>query len=640
MLLAVALPPFLKVVLGFGFVIFIHEFGHFLFARLNGVYVEKFAIGFDYPFALASWRGKSGTEYVLGALPVGGYVKMLGQNELPGEIENNPRLQRPDSFLSKTVWQRTSIIAAGVIFNFLSAFALCYFAFGVGFSVSPPAVGSVGFDSLEAGLRPGDEILAIAGKDVDSWEDIFVNYATQDPGATVEFLVERFGNERLLELPIQRDPTQDINFPDFGRPVSTRVRTVAEPSAAFEAGLQPGDWLEAVDGEEIVSWSQFTDLIRRRAETKTSIRVRREVEGVETTVELTATPSSRTPDDVPARTLGIVPDDPAVIGFVDPEGPAAPLGGQVGDRVVSVEGRPVDNWYDLWRIVSWELPEHAPVRLGLDRGGEQVAVTVRQEPAQNWGTGIHGLSTLGFAGEAPDELVIGGVEAGSPASKAKLQSGDVIEQFTVQVDDRKGGKEDLTVESPNWETLQYALNSMESDRVALRVRRGADQRLDLELDAVDAGHDVRIGFLGVGPLVVKETIQLGWGEAVGAALVKPFQILDQFIVGLKAMFLGKLSTKMLSGPVGIIQAMHTYAEEGTGDLLLFLALLSVNLAIVNFLPIPITDGGHFMFLMYEKFKGRRMDDDLYNRFQWAGLVFILMVFVFATFNDVGRLLGF
>lgn len=639
MLLAVALPSFLKVALGFGFVIFIHEFGHFLFARLNGVYVEKFAIGFDYPFALASWRGKSGTEYVIGALPVGGYVKMLGQNELPGEIENNPRLQRPDSFLSKSVWQRTSIIAAGVIFNFLSAFALCYFAFGVGFTVSPPAVGSVGFDSLEAGLRPGDEILSIAGKDVDYWDDIFVNYATQDPGATVEFRVQRDGHERLLELPIQRNPTQDINFPDFGRPLSTRVGTVAKVSAAADAGLQPGDWLDAVDGEEIVSWAQFTDLIRRRAETETRIRVRREVDGAEATVLLTATPSSRTPDDVPAYTLGILPDDPAVIGFVDPDGPAAPLGVQVGDRVVAVEGESIASWYDLWRRVSWELPEHAPVTLALDRGGEQISVTVPQVPADNWGTGIHGLSTLGFAGEAPDELVIGGVEPGSPASKAKLQSGDVIEQFTVQVV-KKDGIEDWTVESPNWETLQYMLNSMDGERVALRVRRGADQRLDLELDAVDAGHDVRIGFLGVGPLVVKETIQLGWGEAVGAALVKPFQILDQFIVGLKAMFLGKLSTKMLSGPVGIIQAMHTYAEEGTGDLLLFLALLSVNLAIVNFLPIPITDGGHFMFLMYEKFKGRRMDDDLYNRFQWAGLVFILMVFVFATFNDVGRLLGF
>ena len=106
------------------------------------------------------------------------------------------------------------------------------------------------------------------------------------------------------------------------------------------------------------------------------------------------------------------------------------------------------------------------------------------------------------------------------------------------------------------------------------------------------------------------------------------------------MAMRRASARMLAGPVGILQATYTYAEKSLGDLANFLALLSVNLAIVNFLPIPITDGGHFVFLMYEKFKGRRMDEELEARFQWAGLVFILLIFLFATFNDVGRIFGF
>ena len=106
------------------------------------------------------------------------------------------------------------------------------------------------------------------------------------------------------------------------------------------------------------------------------------------------------------------------------------------------------------------------------------------------------------------------------------------------------------------------------------------------------------------------------------------------------MFQRRASARLISGPVGILQATYSYAEKSTGDLLNFLALLSVNLAVVNFLPIPITDGGHFVFLMYEKAKGRRMDQELEARFQWAGLVFILLIFLFATFNDVGRIFGF
>ena len=146
--------------------------------------------------------------------------------------------------------------------------------------------------------------------------------------------------------------------------------------------------------------------------------------------------------------------------------------------------------------------------------------------------------------------------------------------------------------------------------------------------------------MGVGPMVREDLLKLSPTAAIWPALMKPWQILDQFVAGLQAMFMRRMSTRMISGPVGILRATHTFAKKSTGDLMVFLALLSVNLAVVNFLPIPITDGGHFMFLMYEKFKGRKMDEELQARFQWAGLVFILLIFLFATFNDVGMIFDF
>ena len=147
-----------KVVLGFGAVIFIHEFGHFLLARRNGVFVEKFAIGFDFFGAkLATWH-RGGTEYVVGAFPVGGYVKMKGQHDMPGD-EEEANLDQ-DSFQKKTVWQRTQIISAGVVANFLSAFVFCYLALVFGYHAFPPEVGQVSFEELEAGLEPGDQIVS------------------------------------------------------------------------------------------------------------------------------------------------------------------------------------------------------------------------------------------------------------------------------------------------------------------------------------------------------------------------------------------------------------------------------------------------------------------------------------------------
>jgi regulator of sigma E protease len=627
-------PPVIKVIFGFGLVIFLHELGHYLAARKNGVHVEKFAIGFDWPFALAKWRGKTGTEYVLGPLPLGGYVQMLGQHEIPGE-DVDPQRLREDSFQAKTVGQRVQIISAGVIANFLSAFVLCYVAYVVGFHASPPAVGAVGFDSLQAGLRPDDVVTEIEGRKVASWEDIFVHYATLEPGAPVELVVERDGASRKVVAPVHRDPAEPFNRPDFGRPLVPRVRTVVVDSAADRAGLLPGDWLVAVDGHEVKSWSGFSDMIRRRGDKDISITVRRDVDGEEQRVDLSARPESKTPDEVPSRTLGFVPDEPAVLGFVDPLGPAQAADVRVGDLVLGVNGAPVAGWYALWKAVAWDAEERAPVRLTLRRGDAEIERTVTPVEASNWALGTHAFSPLGIAGPIPEQLVVGAVEPGSPAAQAGLAQGDVVREFEASV----VGDDDWTVSDPNWDTLLYALNSLEEPGMRLEIERAGERRT-VQLDAVPSGEPIRIGFMGVGPMVREDLMRLSWTAAIVPALQKPFQILDQFVAGLRAMFMRRMSARMISGPVGILRATHTFAKKSTGDLLVFLALLSVNLAVVNFLPIPITDGGHFMFLMYEKFKGRKMDDELHARFQWAGLVFILLVFLFATFNDVGMILDF
>ncbi len=646
----------LKVVLGFGLVIFLHELGHFIMARRNGVFVEKFAIGFDFFGAkIYSWHS-GGTEYVIGALPLGGYVKMKGQNDLPEDEQ--PGSIDEDSFLGKTVGQRTQIISAGVIANFLSAFALCWVAMLLGYHSTPAEVGTLSFDSLEAGLQPGDRVVEVAGKKVSSWEEMVIRYATREPGSTFEMLVERDGEPVTLQMTVHRDERLPINYPDFSSPVDLRVGSVQVDSAADKAGVEPGDHLLTVDGHEITSWSHFQELIRRRADTELELAVfrpdpkssRAEQSGDDPPGErltLTAHTTTRNADGVPKYRPVFLPDHPAVIDYVEEGSTGWQAGLRPGDRVERVGSEVVTTWYWLWREATWGVAPDQPVTLTYVRGeGPPQTVSVPPGEVPEWGLGTHALPALGLAGRPPEELRIGALLPGAPEG---LMVGDRIVAFKAPVpgpSESRGCDEggeptttDWEVEDPNWATLVYLHDVLAEPRLELEVERGG-KRHTFTMQVREEPEPVTIGLLGVGPLRREVLIKRGPIEAIVPSIKAPFRILKDFVDGIRAMAMRRASARLMAGPLGILQATYTYAEKSTGDLANFLALLSVNLAIVNFLPIPITDGGHFIFLMYEKVKGRRMDEQLEARFQWAGLVFILLLFLFATFNDFGRIFGF
>lgn len=624
-----------EVVLGFGALIFVHELGHFLAAKANGVKVLKFAIGFDF-WGIRLFKKTVGeTEYVIGAFPLGGYVKMLGQEDLPGDGEVSPVLPE-GHYLTRSVWARTQIISAGVIANFLLAFFLCYAAFLVGYHRYQPEVGTVGFESLQAGLRPGDVVQSVAGDHVESWTELFMAYALQEAGQDVEMVVLRDGEEVAIQVPVLRAPDDPINYPDFERAIDLQVAGIVAGSPAEDAGMEGGDRLLSLDGTPLTSWSHFSSLVYARPGEKISLEVEHVAERGEPADRETYELVLDEADDsyAPTRTLGIGPGEPPVVDAVLDSSPAARAGLRATDRIEAVAGEPTPRWRDVWMAIEFAEPGR-PLALSVRRGEKALELSVVPEAAQHWGIGIWGLPVIGVVHRAPEEMVIGWVAPEGPAAEAGLQAGDTLVQLTTA----NSEGEDKVIELFSWNHLYAILANDELDGARIRVEVAREGRPIIKSVQVAPDEEGRRrGMVGVFGALKQERVQLGPIQAIQPSLLKPFQLFDEFIKGFRAMFMGRVSPKTISGPVGILSITYSAASQGLGDLLVLLALISVNLAIVNFLPIPITDGGHFVFLMYEKIRGRRMSEEVQGKLLWAGLVFLLLVFVFVTWNDLARII--
>ena len=625
-----------EVVLGFGGLIFIHELGHFLLAKWNGVKVQRFAIGFDF-WGLRLFRKQIGeTEYVIGAFPLGGYVKMLGQEDLPSRDGDEEETFPEGHFLSKSIWQRSQIISGGVIANFLLAFVLCYGAYLVGYHQYLPEVGSVGFDSLQAGLRRGDVIESVAGDRVESWTEMFMAYAMQEPGEDVEVVVQREGERVALQLPVLRDPKEPINVPDFERAIGLQIAGILEDSPAERAGLEGGDTLVTVDGVELYNWSHFSSLVRRRAGDEVQLTLDRLDPGGGPPERLSVALVLDESDDpyAPMRGLGIGPGEPPVISDVLEGSPAARAGLEDGDIIQTIAGQPVVSWRDAWLAIEFATPGE-PLKVAVTRQDRELDLTVMPEAAQHWAIGMWGLPVIGAVHRAPDEIVVGYVEPGGPGEAAGMAPGDLLKSLVIT--DDAGEEQEIELLSWNFLYASLAREEMAGTWVRLEfVRDGVPMAKSVEVRPHD--HGKRRGMVGVFGNLKQERVQMGPIEAIGPALRKPFVLFDEFVKGFRAMFMGRVSPSTIAGPVGILSVTYSAAEQGMGDLLLLLALISVNLAIVNFLPIPITDGGHIMFLLYEKIRGRRMGDEAQGKLLWAGLLFLLLLFVFVTWNDLSRLI--
>lgn len=284
-----------------GVLVTFHEFGHFWVARRCGVKVLRFSVGFGMP--LLRWHDKQGTEFVVAAIPLGGYVKMLDERE--GEV---PADQLDRSFNRKTVRQRIAIVAAGPIANFLLALVFFWALAMLGSEQVRPVIGAVeaGSVAARAGLGAGQEIVAIDGEPTSGWAAVNLQLVRRlGESGSLQMMVREEGStadsprelvlDNWLKGADEPDPIRSLGIRPW-RPALPPVLAELDPKGpAQAAGLKTGDRLLAFDGQSVSDWQQVVDSVRVRPDTKIVLRIERDGAPIDVPVTLAARGESKAP---------------------------------------------------------------------------------------------------------------------------------------------------------------------------------------------------------------------------------------------------------------------------------------------------------------------------------------------------------
>ncbi len=605
----------IEVVIGISLLIFLHELGHFLAAKWAGVRVEAFSLGFG-PVLFGFRRGD--THYRLSLIPLGGYVKMAGESaedEVKGE---------PWEFMSKTPGQRAVIFAAGVVMNVLFAFAAFVVAFSLGVKFTPMIVGVVepGAPAWAAGLQPGDRIVALNGEPVEDFEDFAPKIAFSRPGQLLKLDIVRDGKRLTKWLTSEYDayagrPRIGVE-PDFELEIQS-IAAFDGRSPAAEAGLKVGDRILEANGP-VKTWAQFEQVIAMNPGKPVKMKVERNGKVVETTV---------TPLALKRYMIGLSCQE-ARLKAVRVDSPAYAAGLRAGDRLVEADSRPVRGWADF--VAAAQACKKPALSFAARRGDKVVRGAIRPRPGQPVEQTLSDLYP--YVGLVVDQVI-----DGLPAKAAGIRPGDRILRLRLarpvgwlRVRDLLGL---YSGELKTWDDLVDTVKKSEGQPLLIAYERdGREYVQEITPALTDQG---AAGRIGVSPPVKKVVRRFGLLKALGKGLEKSFVSAGQVYLTLRSLLTRRVAGKNVGGIVAIAQASYYKAKEGLADLIYLLGIISVNLAVLNALPVPVLDGGHLVFVAIEKLKGSPVPERVQYWANCVGLALLGMLIVFATCMDIMRL---
>ena len=669
--------------MGLGFVIFVHELGHFLVAKACGVQCDKFYVGFDVPIGFGKykisslWKVQWGeTEYGIGTIPLGGYVKMLGQDDNPSnadeegdrtkitttnEAGEEVEVVNPRSYTAKNVPQRMAIISAGVIFNLISGVIFATIAYNMGVSYTPCELSLTqpGSPAWVAGLSPGDEILSLTA-DRETREhlrfskDLMLAVVVAGEDGELPVTVKKRDGEVIDYTISPYKMNKDAKMPILGvSPMSTLKLRGPSPvltnlnGSAFDEPITAGDTLLSVNGETFDNYLDYQAYVANHPydELKYVIETKDEDSSGTSTYNLDFAPQA-------FRSTGLVMEMTPVLHVRKGSPADNDEGIQVGDIIQSIQGKPVGDPATLpSRETRWA---GETIEVVVHRKSEDLTLridTIKPESyARIYDLGSEmALHSLGITYSITN--VVAEVIPDSSAAKAGLKSGCKIMEieFIASNDEKKelekslGYKDNIykvhTKEIP-WQAIQSRIQMGAADTELEIVYQNSDEAKAKTIKLTPVASETE--FIAYRGLSFQSKQEIHTAQSVGEAFFlgrrEVWEGMGQVITVLKKLATGQLSPTNLGGPGTIIAVATMESSEGPARLLLFLTLISANLAVVNFLPIPVLDGGHMMFLSYEGLRGKPMNEEIQFKLTLVGLVMVLTLMVCVIGLDINRFL--
>lgn len=529
-----------------GILIFIHELGHFMVARWCGVRVEVFSLGFGKKIL----QKKVGdTVYALSLVPLGGYVKMFG-DELGKDISPD---EQKVSFLHKTVWQRIAIVLAGPLMNLFFAFFLFTFIAIKGEMRRAPELGDIELQSAAylAGLRSGDTILSVQGEVIRSWDEL-QNLLNKFKGQQTRIELKRMGLDESQWVTVQSEVRPNPNplsldaemgfIEGLTSDSQAAVLGVKANSVAQKMGFILGDEVKKINGFEIKYFREIEPKLVALQGQEVTFDIER-LSSESATPELLSL-SIKLPSPLPSlASLGIETSD-LYLQMIVKNSPAEAAGLQVKDRIVALNDQMPKKWEDVFNTIK-SYQSNDPLVFKVEREQGVVDITI-----------------------APQE------------SEQLTQHGQSEKRKMVGI-------------SPY---LKYAMSGM-------------------------------------------VTVDYGFTDGLVRGIDRSYEISVMTVLSFVRLIQNKISPKTIGGVISIGQVASQTFKMGMQQFITMMAIISINLFVLNLLPVPVLDGGHLVFYIIEAIKGAPVSMRKMEIAQQVGLFLLLSLMGFALFNDFSRILG-